>query len=103
MGCFPDAKRPRVLWVGVEQGGERLCTIARAFEEGLAQYGFKKEKRFHPHLTLGRIKKPCVVDAVLEKSIATESFSVDMIVLFKSTLTPQGAVYEPIETFPLGK
>lgn len=101
VGCFPDAKRPRVLWVGADQGGEELCTIVRAFEEGLARCGFKKEKRFHPHLTLGRIKKPCVVDNMLEKNIVTESFRVDAIVLFKSTLTPQGAVYKELERFPL--
>lgn len=101
VGCFPDAKRPRVLWVGVDQGSEKLCTIAHALEEGLTQYGFKKEKRFHPHLTLGRTKKPCTVDAVLEKSIMTESFRVDAIVLFKSTLTPQGAIYKELERYPL--
>jgi len=101
LGCFPDPRNPRVLWIGVAQGKEILCNIARELEENLVQFGFKKEKRFHAHLTIGRIKKFCKVDDILAKNIDTEIFSVDSIVLFKSKLKPEGPIYQELEKFTL--
>ena len=103
IGCFPDPKYPRVLWVGVEKGNEALCTLAREIDEQLVRLGFKQEKRFHPHLTIARMRKPCVINHILEQSIATDTFKAEAIVLFKSTLTPQGPIYEPLERYPLKK
>ena len=101
IGCFPAPKNPRVLWIGVKKGSDRLNDIANGLEEKLAQLGIKKEKRFHAHLTIGRIKKFCQIDEILVKDIKTELFVVNMISFFKSTLTPKGQIYEMIETFKL--
>ena len=98
IGCFPSSKNPRVLWIGVATGNEQLCNIANELEENLSQLGVKKEKRFHAHLTIGRIKKFCKVDDVLEKNIMFEPFTVHSITLFKSTLKPKGPIYEAIKT-----
>jgi 2'-5' RNA ligase len=99
LGCFPDPRNPRVLWIGVAQGNEILCDIARELEEKVSQFGFKKEKRFHAHLTIGRIKKFCKVDDILAKNLDTEPFSVDSIVLFESKLKPEGPIYQELEKF----
>ena len=101
LGCFPNARNPRVLWVGVEQGHQDLCSLAADLEGSLAPLGFKPEKRFHPHLTIGRIKKPCKVDHILAKALVTDTFGVDSVVLFKSTLKPDGPVYEPLDRYCL--
>jgi 2'-5' RNA ligase len=101
LGCFPNPKNPRILWIGVEEGSEKLCKIASQLEEKLAQFGFKKEKRFHPHLTIGRIKKYCRIDDILQKNLVTEIFLVNSITLFKSTLTPKGPIYDELEKFVL--
>ncbi|MDH4210278.1 MAG: RNA 2',3'-cyclic phosphodiesterase [candidate division WOR-3 bacterium] len=101
LGCFPHPRNPRVLWVGVTQGGNELCAIADALEKELAQFGFKEEKRFHAHLTIGRIKKNCKVDDIVAKNIYTESFEVAAVVLFKSTLKPEGPVYDQLCSFTL--
>lgn len=101
IGCFPNPKYPRVLWVGVEKGSEALCTLAREIDEQLVRLGFKQEKRFHPHLTIARMRKPCVIDKILRHSIVTDTFKSEAVVLCKSTLTPQGPIYEPLEAFPL--
>lgn len=102
VGCFPHLKNPRVLWIAVQQGNEVLTDIANELEEGLSPFGFKTEKRFHGHLTIGRVKKFCKVDDILARSFKSEVFSACAITLFKSTLTPQGPIYETLEKFNLG-
>src|SRR2546430_6305035 len=54
-GSFPDARRPRVLWVGAEQGARELEDLAACLAGGLRSAGFVLEKRpFHPQLTATR-------------------------------------------------
>jgi len=101
LGCFPKPASPRVLWLGVAEGSEELRSISDALEEGLAPFGFKEEKRFHPHLTIGRIKKQCRVDDILAGDISTDPFEVTSVVLFKSTLKPEGPIYEELFNFSL--
>jgi len=98
LGCFPNPRNPRVVWVGVKQGGEELCAIAAELEEEFTRFGFKEERRFHPHLTIGRVKKSCKVDDILAKKLCTDTFRVDAVVLFKSTLRPDGPVYEKLDS-----
>lgn len=58
-GCFPNARRPRVLWVGVGQGEAELCALHDDLEQPLLDLGcYRREgRRFTPHITLGRTKK----------------------------------------------
>ncbi len=102
LGCFPNQKNPRVLWIGVADGAETLSRIAAAVEERLSRFGFKEEKRFHAHLTIGRIKNPCNIDDILENNITTETFLVNAITLFKSILKPDGPIYEELKKFTFG-
>lgn len=101
LGCFPNPGNPRVLWVGVTQGSEELCAIADALERELARFGFREEKRFHPHLTIGRTRRRCMVDSILSKNISSDPFEITSVVLFKSTLKPGGPVYEQLLSFTL--
>jgi 2'-5' RNA ligase len=101
IGCFPDPRRPRVVWIGIETGADHLSVLAHDLDEQLASFGFKKEKRFHPHLTIGRIKKPCRIDGILHTEFTTQPFLVERLTLFKSTLTPQGALYDSIGSYNL--
>jgi len=56
IGWFPDARRPRVLWAGIE-AGEPLQTLARQTEQAVAALGVPVETRpYSPHLTLARIR-----------------------------------------------
>jgi len=58
LGAFPDARRPRVIWLGVRQGADGLGDLQSALAARLALLGFPPEERgFHPHLTLGRIDR----------------------------------------------
>ena len=57
VGCFPNKRRPRVLWVGVGEGAESVLGLHAALETRLLELGcYRREARpFTPHLTLGRV------------------------------------------------
>ncbi len=62
IGWFPNERRPRIFWAGVD-GGEALRTLARATEEAVAELGVPVEKRdYSPHLTLARIRETVALD-----------------------------------------
>jgi len=102
-GTFPAGKTPRVIWVGISEGGKELKKIADSLEGALARAGYRSEEReFSAHLTLGRVKDNKGVDKLKEKiekyrdSIFGEAW-IDSIAVMKSTLTPKGPVYEKIK------
>lgn len=106
LGGFPDMDRPRILWAGL--GGEikRLFKFQTLIDRTLQKMNFPMDKKFLPHLTIGRIKKPIKCD-ILKKEIAdinllkTTKWRVDNIVLLKSQLMPEGAFYTHLWNFPL--
>lgn len=101
LGCFPGPRNPRVLWVGLKQGESAVCALAADLDEALAGFGLEKERRFHPHLTIGRVKRPCRVDGTIAQEILTDAFEVCRVVLFRSTLKPAGPTYDVLERFTL--
>jgi RNA 2',3'-cyclic 3'-phosphodiesterase len=57
LGAFPSAAAPRVVWVGVTEGVERLATLAGRLALALRTRRFSLEDRpFTPHLTLARVR-----------------------------------------------
>lgn len=106
VGAFPNFKRPRVIWLGISGEVESLSALQKEIDTGLETIGFQRETRaFRPHLTLGRIKSPREVKGLSkiikeEKSDAGESFIAGGLTLFKSELTPKGAIYTKLAYFP---
>jgi len=69
VGWFPDERRPRVFWAGVEVS-DSLRALAAATEDATAKLDVPRENRsFSPHLTLGRIREPRRLD-VLHEALA---------------------------------
>jgi 2'-5' RNA ligase len=107
VGSF-GGRVPRVIWVGVTQGGEPLTQLAREVETAMARVGFPKEKRgFTGHLTLGRVRSPKNADALLSALTEAEAerfgaVEVRHFELIQSQLHPTGSVYTVVDTFPLG-
>ncbi|MCX8111200.1 MAG: RNA 2',3'-cyclic phosphodiesterase [Syntrophorhabdaceae bacterium] len=101
--AFPDRKMARVIVVRLKNEIDIISNIFKDIEDNLEKFGFEREKRvFKPHITLGRRKTPL---PLLEKAIIKldeMDFSVDSVVMFKSTLTSQGAIYDPIWKINLG-
>jgi 2'-5' RNA ligase len=59
VGGFPNAHRPKTLWVGVDEGKEELIALHDELELPLLELGcYRREARkYTPHLTLGRVKR----------------------------------------------
>ncbi len=101
-GVFPSPKKARVLWIGLKKGADQVQNLAENLDQILAKHGFKTEKRkFHPHLTIGRLRRP-VHEKIIRRFLEEESnFQTSMLeakqaVLFQSTLHPDGAIYTPL-------
>lgn len=103
-GAFPSPRRPRVLWIDVAPC-EELYALASAVESELAELGFAKERRrFHPHVTLGRIRDPradSVLPLLEELTAPQERTVVSDVRVMRSTLRPGGALHELVEAVPL--
>lgn len=111
-GVFPDLRHPRVVWIGLDDTEGKLGKLAGSLETALGNIGFsakggsssggKKEHReFRAHITVGRIRAlknvTQLCDAIKEFTVPSGiKQSIGQITLFKSTLTPQGPVYEPL-------
>ena len=106
VGVFPDQRRPRVLWLGMEGDVPRLLSFQQGLEAGLGMVGFPAEERpFQPHLTLARIKSSKGLSGLaqaLEKGEEQRAgeFRASGIGLIRSELTPRGAVYTRLKWFP---
>ena len=106
LGVFPETRRPRVLWIGIGGEVERLIALQQAIDRGLETRGFAREQRpFRAHLTLAWIKSPqglSGLDGVLagKGSESAGKFTATGLTLFKSELTPKGAIYTTLGHFP---
>lgn len=104
-GCFPDRRRPRVLWIGLNPE-PYLNDLAAKVREAVLACGIPQEERpFSPHITLARLKHlpSGEFDAFFDQNSKVElpPFSVREFILFQSRLTQQGALHIPIRTFQL--
>jgi len=108
IGAFPSLSRPKVIWTGLKGETETMLNLQMCVDKALATIGFAEEDRpFQGHLTLGRIKKTQSTKEMekwlsLHQSFQGGQFPVDHISLFKSNLTPTGAIYTLLHTFSLG-
>jgi 2'-5' RNA ligase len=104
-GAFPSAQKPRVLWAGIRGDVEALTAIAAALEEVVREAGFPPdEKRFHPHVTIGRVQdgRPRGTAARLEQIGDLGSFDVDEVIWFRSDSGPNCMIYTPIRRLRIG-
>ncbi len=107
-GTFPSGGVPRVVWAGLSGDLEKLAGLAAAVERAAGQVGVPREGRpFVAHLTIGRVKSARNAKRLLaalepQRQAALGKDEIGEIVLFRSTLTPQGPVYEPLARFPFG-
>ena len=112
LGVFPNAREPRVLWAGVAGEMEALAALQELVDVAISKLGFSRERRpFRPHLTIGRVRDQVlpeqrrkIGDIIRETKLPpTDSWQVDEIHLIRSTLTPQGAIYDSIGSTSLDR
>jgi len=108
VGGFPDLRRPRVLWVGVEPTPP-LMRLQQFVERTMEQLGFAPEERaYHPHITLGRVKAMTGIEKV--RAVLSEysgfnfgSVPVKHLTFFRSDLSREGPTYTPIALLPFSE
>jgi len=110
ISAFPPRGAPRVIHAPVREPSGALERLAGRVEQELFRaIGARREtRRFTPHITLGRARRPGLCPPAEELArLAGEpdfgSVSVEEFVLMKSELRPEGALYTRLERFPLGE
>ena len=106
IGCFPNNKEPRIIWGGVEDLQNAISPIVESIELSMSILGFEREKRkFHPHVTIGRIKSQRNIRGLLRTmestTLESHTTNVSHLILVRSTLKPAGSEYSTIRTFQL--
>jgi 2'-5' RNA ligase len=108
-GAFPDARRPRTLWIGVREGIEPLTRLQAAIEAALDELGFPGEdRRFHPHLTIGRVRQGGGPEVRALGQLVRQhadfdaaSATIDHVTVFSSILGKAGPTYQALVRAPL--
>jgi 2'-5' RNA ligase len=105
LGAFPNTHRPRVIWVGIISGFEKLAGIRRIIDSEIVKRGLKDVQRdrheFSPHITIARLKSYKNLERLKQQFLKYENYEfgvteVTQIKLKKSTLTPSGPIYSDI-------
>lgn len=107
LGLFGGAK-PRAAWAGLAPS-EPLIHLQAKLEQAARLSGIAVEnRRFLPHVTLGRFPTPAPEDVIrLERAIAggmdfrSDPFEVTDFRLYQSRLTAKGSVYDELARYDL--
>lgn len=107
VGAFPNLQHPRTLWMGMEGDVDGLTHVYEAVTAATEPLGFVPEqKKFRPHLTLGRVRNeatPAQVSMLADALIGIPppeplSWQCKPPLLFHSTLTPRGPIYRKVRS-----
>lgn len=104
LGAFPDVRRPRVIWVGVEEGGRELAELSARVNNALSKLKLPgPSEEFAPHLTVARVKGgigslPKLLQEAAHVEVGT--MMVDKVRLKRSTLTSRGPIYQTLYEKP---
>jgi 2'-5' RNA ligase len=112
IGAFPNVGRPRVVWIGIEGDTCRLRALATTIGQRLEPLGYKPDKPFEPHITLGRVRETVRPDELraISQALAAQaarnspktSFTIRSVSLMESHLQPGGSVYTRLASVELG-
>jgi 2'-5' RNA ligase len=108
LGAFPSPQRPRVLWVGLAGEVDSLLRLQAGIVEQCSVFGsHSEERKFHPHLTLGRVKsfgpETRRIGEVIGQARRVDlgEWPVTEITLMQSHLSPKGSRYTVLTRVPL--
>ena len=107
IGAFPNTRKPSVIWAGVSSPPEALYDAQAITESAARSIGLEPdERRFSPHITLGRIRnhrRPAKIfdGKEYDAEFHAGEFTVQAVSLFSSELTPNGAIHRKLKEFRL--
>ena len=96
-------RRPRLFALDLEDAGERAVGLQAAISDALeSEKLYKPEKRpFWPHITLARVKRGEFAPPVNADPAPSKPWRAAAVTLYRSTLLPQGARYDPLDRVEL--
>jgi len=102
---FPESRRARGVWVSVGEGQVQAGALAVGVQQALEPLGFPPERRaFRAHVTLGRFRTPRrVPPELVDHERDFGRFSAERLVLYRSILSPEGAIHEPVAELSLAR
>jgi RNA 2',3'-cyclic 3'-phosphodiesterase len=106
LGAFPNARRARVLWIGIDALSDVFDALADEVGARLEPLGHERDSRpYHAHLTLARFKTPADMRPVVEsgKDPIGPVWLVDAATVYESRPQPGGAAYVARATLPLAQ
>lgn len=100
LGVFPNARHPKVIWIGSDKTNPEVVTLQRDIDSKLNRcHQFVKEKRFSPHITLSRVRhyaKPGALKKALKIEPGDIKISVNQVHLIESRLYSSRAVHSSL-------
>jgi 2'-5' RNA ligase len=97
LNAFPNMYKPRVLFTEVIEKEGKLSKLNDAINRIMKRNGFEDSEKFHPHITLGRVRRDCSLHGVKERNIiGGNSFEIRGINIMKSILSRDGSEHENI-------
>ncbi len=107
IGFFPTSSNPRVIWIGVSKGEEKITELAKIVDKKMKKFGFKSDE-FKAHVTIARIKRlsgdlKSKIKELHEKFYDSDfgSMLVENFKLKESILKHTGPIYKDLATFEL--
>jgi len=107
-GCFPTPRRPRVLWLGVdEKSRDNFLKIHEQLASAISLNGWFREERksFSPHLTLARINQEMDLSVFISRwkiePWVSEEIQIKEIQIYSSTLGQDGPEYGKLSKIAL--
>jgi 2'-5' RNA ligase len=106
-GAFPSPDRPRTLWIGAGEGARSMSVLHAAIERRLKKRGYRgEERRFVPHITIGRARGKGRPQALTSELIALADYDagtmlVDEVTVYASVLGREGPEYRVLSRAPL--
>lgn len=102
LGAFPNERHPSVIWLGLRRGAEEMEALKTALDRAIAATNVRfDQKKFHPHLTLARVREARIHWGDTRAKVTAEDTTSEVL-LMQSTLTPSGSIYSPYRRLSFG-
>jgi RNA 2',3'-cyclic 3'-phosphodiesterase len=103
LGAFPNTRRAKVVWAGLDDPGGQCASLASGLSEALSQEFDLDRRPLQPHVTVARSDPPLELpEGFVATPLRTDPFQVDRLIVFRSILARPAARYEPVGIYPLG-
>ena len=105
IGAFPNVRRPRVVWIGIDEGKDELAHLAELVRGAVSRTRLRQDgKPFSPHVTIARVQGPADISYVAGPFGDTvfSEYTVDSVRLMRSVLGPNGAKHTELACIDLG-